>query len=259
MSIELTGAACPPPESVYWSQSRRPLTSLVFIAPLLGIYEAGVLVLGPQAMRNGADVWLRALLEALDFGQYFLLPVLTIALLLGWHYTTRQPWRVSRPVLSGMFLESVVLALCLRGILQVEAVVLRGLGATLGAGDPLCQWTGNGPGTVARLIGFVGAGVYEELLFRLILLSGVAWGLHQAGVRPRVAAAGAVGATALAFALAHYVGPYGEAIQPDQFLFWYGFVFRVLAGVFFGVLFLVRGFGITVGTHAAYDLLARLG
>lgn len=247
------------PESVYWSQSRRPLTSLVFIVPLLVIYEAGVLLLGPQAVRNGADVWLRGLLEALDFGQYFLLPVLAMAILLGWHYTTGQPWRVSRPVLSGMLLESVLLALCLRGILYIEAVVLRGLGAVLVPGDPVCQIVGDRPASVARLIGFVGAGVYEELLFRLILLSGVVWGLRQAGVRPAVGAAAGVAISGLSFALAHYVGPYGEPIQLGSFLFWYGLVFRVLAGVFFGVLFLLRGFGIAVGTHAAYDLLVRLG
>ncbi len=260
MSIEVAGPACGiPPESVYWSQSRRPLTSLVFITPLLVIYEAGVLLLGPQAVRNGADVWLRGLLEALDFGQYFLLPVLAVAILLGWHYTTRQPWRVWRPVLSGMLLESVLLALCLRGILYVEAIVLRGLGPVLVPGDAMCQLGSDRPAVVARLIGFIGAGVYEELLFRLILLSGLVWGLREMGVRPRMAAAAAVVATGLAFAWAHYVGPYGEPIQMDRFVFWYGLVFRVLAGVFFGVLFLARGFGIAVGTHAAYDLLVRLG
>ena len=75
----------------YWQQSRRPLVSLAFVAPLLLIYEAGILWLGPQAMRNGADVWLRQLLDLLGFSQYFLLPLLTVGLLAGWHHVTRQP------------------------------------------------------------------------------------------------------------------------------------------------------------------------
>ena len=62
----------------YWQQSRRPLTSLAFVTPLLLVYEAGVLWLGPHAMRNGADVWLRQLLDLLGFSQYFLLPLLTL-------------------------------------------------------------------------------------------------------------------------------------------------------------------------------------
>ena len=89
----------------YWSESRQPLASLIFVAPILLLYEVGVVVLGPQAIRNGAEVWLRRLLEILDFGQYFLLPMLTVCILLGWHYTTRRPWRLSRGVLSGMAIE----------------------------------------------------------------------------------------------------------------------------------------------------------
>ena len=51
----------------YWQQSRRPLTSLAFVTPLLAVYEAGVLWLGPQAMRNGADVWMRQILRLAGF------------------------------------------------------------------------------------------------------------------------------------------------------------------------------------------------
>ena len=53
----------------YWVESQRPLASLVFIAPLLVIYEAGLLVLGRHAVQNGADVWLRSLLHWLGFSQ----------------------------------------------------------------------------------------------------------------------------------------------------------------------------------------------
>ena len=53
----------------YWVESRRPLASLVFIAPLLIVYEVGVLLLGVQ---NGADAFMRRLLDLLGFGQHFL-------------------------------------------------------------------------------------------------------------------------------------------------------------------------------------------
>ena len=87
---------------IYWTELRQPLTALVFIAPLLAGYEAGVLMLGPKAIRNGADTWLRNMLDLLGFTQYWLLPVLTISVLLGWHYVTRRPWSVSGYVLYGM-------------------------------------------------------------------------------------------------------------------------------------------------------------
>ena len=58
----------------YWVESRQPLASLIFIAPLLGVYEAGVLAFGRNAGRNGADAWMRQMLEQLGFSQYYLLP-----------------------------------------------------------------------------------------------------------------------------------------------------------------------------------------
>ncbi len=100
----------------YLRQSRRPLVSLAFVLPLLALYEGGVLYLGPAAMRNGADVWLRRWLDQLGFGQYFLLPALTVGLLLAWHHTTQERWRLSREVLLGMYVESSLLAVVLLGI-----------------------------------------------------------------------------------------------------------------------------------------------
>ena len=99
--------------SEYWVESRRPLASLVFIAPLLIVYEAGVLLLGVQ---NGADAFMRRLLELLGFGQHFLLPILTVCILLGWHYLSRQPWQLSGGIISAMAVESLMLGLCLRVI-----------------------------------------------------------------------------------------------------------------------------------------------
>ena len=46
----------------YWRTSTQPIICLAFVAPMLLAYEGGLL-LWPRAMRNGADVWLRKLLE----------------------------------------------------------------------------------------------------------------------------------------------------------------------------------------------------
>jgi membrane protease YdiL (CAAX protease family) len=113
----------------------------------------------------------------------------------------------------------------------------------------------NLPGAFRRAVGFLGAGVYEELLFRLILLSLFAWFVARLGARSRASIAAAVTITSLTFAAAHYLGPYGEPLAWTEFTFWFSFVFRLLAGVFFSLLFVHRGFGIAAGTHAAYDIL----
>ena len=236
----------------YWQQSRRPLTSLAFVAPLLIMYEAGVLWLGPQAMRNGADVWLRQLLDYLGFGQYFLLPALTLGVLAGWHYVTRQPWRVSAKVLYAALTECILLALALVMIARVQSnvqslVTHQPPPAVLHAslGDSL-------EGLLTRFVSFVGAGVYEELLFRLLLLPVAAGFLRWCGCAANWSLAGAAVFTSLAFSAAHHCGALGEPFQ------WYAFGFRATAGLFFSALFIYRGFGIAAGTHAAYDVLVGL-
>ena len=52
--------------------------------------------------------------------------------------------------------------------------------------------------------------------------------------------------------LARYVGPHGDPFSVMTFSF------RALAGGFSSLLCILRGFGITVGCHAAYDLLVGL-
>jgi len=236
----------------YWQQSRRPLTSLAFVTPLLIVYELGVLWLGPQAMRNGADVWLRQLLDLLGFSQYFLLPLLTLGLLAGWHHVTRQPWRVAPGVLYAKLAECVLLAVALVVIARIQAnlqslvtreappaVLHASLGMTLA-------------NALRRLISFMGAGIYEELLFRLMMVPLLAQVLRWCGCQQAWAWAGSALLSSLIFAAAHHVGALGEPFQ------WYAFLFRATAGLFFAALFLYRGFGIAVGTHAVYDVLVGL-
>jgi hypothetical protein len=236
----------------YWQQSRRPLTSLAFVTPLLVIYEVGVVWLGPQAMRNGADVWLRQLLDHLGFSQYFLLPLLTLGLLAGWHHLTREPWRVSPSVLYAKLTECVLLALALVVIARIQAnlqalVTQQTPPAMLHASLGM-----NVQGVFRRWVSFLGAGIYEELLFRLMMVPLLAQLLRWCGCQAGWSWAIGALASSLIFAGAHHVGALGEPFQ------WYAFFFRATAGIFFAALFFYRGFGIAAGTHAAYDMLVGL-
>lgn len=224
----------------YWSLSRTPLTSLVFTLPLVLAYEGGVLWLGRGSPRNGADVWLRQFLDLIGFGSYFLLPVLTLLGLLAWHHIEHDRWRFSPAVLAGMALESFVWACMLVGIARLQHRLWP-----LGIVDGVS-------GIFARFVGYCGAGLYEEVLFRLILLPIVIWLLERAGLSTAAAAWWSVILTSLLFSAAHYVGPLGDTFEL------YSFTFRTLAGIFFATLFVIRGFGIAAGAHAAYDMLVGL-
>ena len=224
----------------YFRQTRRPLTCLCFLVPLLAIYEAGVLWSmwqGNDWSIAGAHAWMIIALDWLGYGGLYLPPVIVMVVLMGWHVVEGHPWRVGRAVLLGMFVESVVLALVL---VALSYVVLGPVGRGM-------------PATVSRsfheLLMYLGAGIYEETLFRLLLLP-LIYGLALAvGLAKRPAAAVAVVGSAVVFAAAHHLGPQGQpwAAAP--------LVFRSLAGALFAVVFVTRGFGITVGAHAAYDIL----
>lgn len=235
-------------EHGYWEQSRSPLASLAAVAPLVVFYELGVLLLGPGEVRNGAEVWLRQLLSFIGLGEYFLLPLLTVAILVGWHFLARRTTRLTAGLLAGMMLESLTLALVLVGIAHLQGRLM------FVASDQLPgTWWGSEPqGLFSRLVCFAGAGLYEELLFRLMMLPACFALLSACKLRPAAAAAWSVLLTSLAFAAAHYVGPLGDQWQISTFLF------RSLAGAMFALVFLARGFGIVACTHAAYDVLVGI-
>jgi len=101
----------------------------------------------------------------------------------------------------------------------------------------------------------LGAGVYEELVFRVILVSGLLLVARKLfGWGNVTSTTFAVITGALVFSAFHYIGPYGDPLEMPSF------VFRTVAGLAFSGLYVTRGFGITAWTHALYDvflLMAR--
>ncbi len=235
--------------SKYLRESQRPLASLAFTLPLLAAYEGGVLLLGTSAVRNGVDVWLRQLLDAFGLGSYFLLPALSVAILLGWHHTTHQPWNLSAGVLYGMLVESAALGIALLILAEFQATWTAALGGGAGLAASLHEKV---TGLTAAVVSYFGAGIYEEMLFRLMLLPLAARLIALLGGKGRARTIGAVIITSSCFAAAHYVGPHGETFS------YYSFSFRFVAGGFFAALFVYRGFGVAVGTHAFYDIFVGL-
>jgi Type II CAAX prenyl endopeptidase Rce1-like len=237
--------------SSYWVATRRPFPSLLLVAPLVLAYESGILWLGgeaPGSLRTGADTWMRHALSSLGLSDHWLLPLLLFLILLTWQVLRFYDWEFSPGILAGMVVESLVWAVVLLGISRLidfgfsylEQTRLPLLAVSPGGTEP----------SLSSLIGYLGAGVYEETLFRLILVSVLFGALRLLQMPQVLASALAVTGSALLFALAHHAGSPGEAFT------WFAFVFRWMAGVFFAWVFVLRGFGIAVGTHTMYDILA---
>lgn len=233
----------------YWSLARQPLNCLLFLLPLLATYEIGAVVLAAgDSARNGADYWLRSGLHLAGFKHPLLLPFFIVGLLAAWQIVGGFRWKASPATLCGMLAESALFGACLVLLGQVQDLAFRTQFGQLAAGPhpaiPLAQ-----SGSLPLVISYLGAGVYEEMLFRLCLIPATYLVLRVLLVPRRPAIFLSVVATSVLFSLAHYAGP-----AADQFT-WFSFVFRATAGVFFAVLFVVRGFGVTAGSHAAYDVI----
>ncbi|MDG3006599.1 CPBP family intramembrane glutamic endopeptidase [Paludisphaera mucosa] len=240
----------PPPS--YWATTRKPLPSLVLVAPIVLAYEFGVVWLGggsAQALRTGADAWIRQSLATVGLTDHWLLPLSLFLVLLGWQALQPKGWKFSPVVVAGMVIESLVLAVALVGVSRLVDLGFDLMERTPPPAALLQVAPGSAEAAAAQLVGYLGAGVYEEALFRLLLVPAIFYALRLLQTPQVLASALAVSGSALLFSLAHHAGNPGEAFT------WFAFIFRWMAGVFFAWVFILRGFGIAVGAHTAYDVL----
>lgn len=230
----------------YLEGSRHPASCVLFVLPLLAAYEGGLLLAHHTPTldyRNGAETWMRLAIERLGVTATFAAPIVLLGILLLWSFLRRH----DRPrdfagIWFGMVIESGLFALGLYVLSQAFLPVVDRMNVFLEFPDPALH----------KVISYLGAGIYEETLFRLGLFSLLCWIFLLADFAPFFGMNLAALVSALLFAGAHHVGPAAEAFRGGVFLF------RALAGFYFAWLYSVRGFGITVGAHTGYDVLVGI-
>src|SRR5256714_9917478 len=189
----------------YFDVSRAPRYSVMFALPLLLAYEALAAALaGPRSasqVRNGADVLLKEAFIAVAGRNG---PLIFIAAVVGigiWFIARdiKRSGKGVRPlVFGGMLAESIALA-ALFGIVigTITMKLLGSLHILAIAGGPAAGPVA-GMGWSTRLMLSLVAGLYEELLFRVLLVSALAagaragfgWGMEGAGGVARLVGAG---------------------------------------------------------------------
>lgn len=240
----------------YHAHSRRLDISLTFIMPLLVAYEVGV-ILCQAGIENEVALRLIKLPLRDVFGIHGLL-VFNGAMILAFlvAFALAEDVEGTRAdMYLGMVVESAAFAIAL------GTVVLGLVGALYGLASvhELLSVAWPSQDRMLAVTLSIGAGVYEELFFRLVLISGILVLVRRLMVRAfadpvepdcwSAAALAAVVVSSLLFSLAHHLGPAGEpfALRP--------FAYRYLCGVILAVIYLWRGLGIAVWTHAFYDIL----
>ncbi len=217
----------------------HPLESLVFLLPFVLFYELGSLRLDPSLEIARTDQVVAFHLLQVFFelfgttGRW--MPALAVAaVLIGAQMASRGPWKVRPRGVLLLYVESAAWAVPLLAVCHL----LR-----------LAGQTGTQSGLWSDLILCVGAGVYEELVFRLILIClMVMIGVDLLRFSPGWTTLAAVIISALVFAAHHHPPIGGEAFEATRF------GFRLAAGAMLGLLFIYRGYGVAAGTHVVYNL-----
>ena len=230
----------------YLELSRKPLQILAFLLPLIIAYEFALsFVLDSQANVRTvlAHRYLVQFFDAFNIapqGGLHLGGVVVVVVLLTWHVLARDSWNVNVKALGYMAAESLVLALpllVLGQIVQQSAAAIPTLAAAEQSFDNMTLWS--------KFAISIGAGLYEELMFRMLLIAM----LHTLLVDVMKAShhLGAAIAIIVSAALFTWYHPLGHSFQRVVFFF--------IAGLYFGSVYVFRGFGIVVGAHAFYDII----
>lgn len=293
---ESTSQLCSFVRDSYLDRTSRPIYALGYLACFIILYEIGTLLINPTTLSEAltrpqirvvAFVWVQNLLEYLGFSArltWLTTPLFVVVILLGLQITSRTRWAVRVKDFLPMTAECIALAVPLvvlslmlnrpamapqtqedyTNVVSSEVVMCESTyapagqlsteGAELSGGESIGM-----PRLVVDIVTGIGAGIYEELVFRLILICLLMLLLEDlSGMSRPKSVIGAVVISAALFSAHHHVFFVNGRFGAGEVFSMGRFMFRTLAGVYFAVLFAVRGFGVTAGTHAFYNIIAAV-
>lgn len=224
---------------------RRPnwSTEILFVFPLFVIYQVGTF--GSDQL-NGVDFISTLLFRLRAQSEWGLLgfAVAVVGAVAYLYWRKRSEEKFELRMIWPLLLESGVYALVMGTVILFLMTKVLGMRPpSLAAANPSYS-----PWMVLYIS--AGAGLHEELVFRVLLFGGLLAGLTRYTSLSRVLILTiALGISGAVFSLSHHIPPHGEAFT------FFAFVYRWLAGVLFGVIYLHRGFSTAVYTHFLYDVL----
>lgn len=190
-------------------------------------------------LRNGADVLFRQFFAVFNiYGFYFVGFLVLSALLISYYFYSKHEiyGKFQGKFFILMVLESLLYAL-------VMFIVVDKIGKYF-------MSAGANPDTNIFIALALGAGVYEEFIFRVVLVSGCLFFLRDLlKLNSLVSVILSVLFASFIFSVFHYLGDFGEVFEVKSFLVRFG------AGIFLSALYALRGYGITAYTHTFYDLI----
>ena len=220
----------------YYFKSKSLFYSLIITFPLFIFYEIGIFYMFQANIpysKNGADVLIEEFINMLGLNGYYVassILFIVFFLILYFQRKNFKTFKISSKYLSLMIMESflyaVLLVLLLQNIYLSQGVNMNNLN---------------------NFILSIGAGLYEELIFRFFLLFFLSKSfIFIFKMKEFSSLLLSIIASSVLFSLFHYIGQ--ESFNS------YTFTLRFIAGIYLSSIYINRGFGIVALTHAFYDL-----
>ncbi|GAB5520549.1 MAG: CPBP family glutamic-type intramembrane protease [Rhodothermales bacterium] len=237
----------------YFALTRTATYGFLAALPLFVLYEVLILLVNNGSLnqiRVGADVWIKRVLASMGAGGMLALGLVVIAIGIAIYMVERKKQIPLKPKYFGWMIgESLIYGVVLAFIISSVVGWLFFMAPTVTSPLFFVPQGLDGVGLPTKLALSIGAGLYEELVFRVILVGGMFWGLKQLMNNTNAAYVIAAVVGALIFSWVHYTGSLGDPFTLSSFSF------RFLFGLALNALYLVRGFGVAAWTHALYDVL----
>ncbi|NBC17115.1 MAG: CPBP family intramembrane metalloprotease [Bacteroidetes bacterium] len=244
-----------PSWQAYHRVSRTATYGFLAALPLLLLYEVMILIANTgqtYGVRISAEIWIKRVLASIGLVGIHVLTIIVVLVGVAiFFYERRKDIPIRSQYFGWIVAESAVYAVVVAFLVStVVGVIFAAAPVRVELLIPpqLAEqslWT--------RLALSIGAGIYEELVFRVLLVGGLYLALKHALPQVRYAYVLAAVVGALLFSGVHYVGALGDAFTVGSFMF------RFLFGLALNVIFLARGFGVAAWTHALYDVMIVTG
>ena len=223
----------------YLIRSRNLPKSFLFILPLLVFYEIGIVLYGTES-KNAADIILKKPFVFFGDSATIAFNSLIIIISLCSIFYIERKNRLSCRIFIPMFFESAAYGFSL------GYIILFFVHGHL----PFDITNSHVQSFINGIIVSLGAGIYEEILFRMLLLSILYFIIVKAlRINPVIGSLCSILICAFTFSIMHYIGASGDSFTISSFSF------RLVAGIILSAIFIFRGLGIAVYTHAIYDIL----
>ena len=210
------------------------------LIPLLVFYHVGTII-----VKDGLAVpkSLHIIVRCFGGSSEFLIGFFVVIVLLAQQMVRKESSTISFWGLLAIIIEGAILTL--------PVIVISWLVGS--------RWMVSAVGGIAESQAFreclvsVGAGIYEEFVFRLVLISGGSLLLMDVfGIDKHKCGVILIIISAIVFSACHF--PTKQLLDPSL-LDLNKFFFYTLAGAWWGILYIWRGFGVAVYSHIYWDLI----